>query len=180
MDSVSVGAFRGSVKRVVGPAVMAFALTVASSILLSSCGSPAGAVPASAANGRCPVCGMMVVASDEWASEIYYKDGTKLLFESPGDLLTFYVSPADFKGSEYQRDRNNIERISVKDYQTRKVIDARQASLVYKSRVDGPMGPDFLPFDKSSDAQAFVASNGGQIVGLSDVTRQMVDNLRKN
>src|SRR5262249_61254182 len=66
MDSVSVGAFRGSVKRVVGPAVMAFALTVASSILLSSFGSPAGAGAASGAEWRGAGVGVGVVVWGVW------------------------------------------------------------------------------------------------------------------
>jgi copper chaperone NosL len=145
-----------------------------------ACSPPAGAVPAGAKMGRCPVCGMMVNATDNWASEIYFKDGTKIVFESPADMMKFYSYPADYKASPAQCDRSNIERISVKDYGTKQTIDGETASFVYKSKVEGPMGQDFLPFGKPEDAQAFVTQNGGQIVGLKDVTREMVDELRKS
>lgn len=153
---------------------------VAFPLFLCSCGPPAGAVPSSAKMGRCPVCGMMVKASDPWACEIYYKDGTKILFESPGDMLAFYSAPARYKASPAQQDHANIERISVKDYATKHAVDAAQASFVYKSRVEGPMGQDFLPFEKLEDAQAFVVQNGGQVVTLNGVTREMVEELRKS
>jgi len=155
-------------------------LVVSSLLFVWSCGLPAGAVPANAKNGRCPVCGMNVSTSDPWAGEIYYKDGTKVVFESPGDLLAFYTAPAEYKASPSQQDRSTIEKILVKDYQTRQLIDANQARLVYQSKVDGPMGADFLPFNNSSDAEAFVAANGGKIITLSEVTRKMATDLRKN
>jgi nitrous oxide reductase accessory protein NosL len=122
---------------------------------------------------------MKVQASDPWASEIYYSDGTKLMFESPGDMMAFYSAPGMYKVPDRQKDRANIEKIVVKDYQTRAEIDARKANLVYKSKIEGPMGPDFLPFGKREDAESFVAANGGRVVALSEVTPEMVQNLRK-
>src|SRR5262252_22386 len=84
-----------------------------------ACGPSAGAVPSNAKMGRCPVCGMMINSSDNWASEIYYKDGTKILFESPGDMMSFYAAPGKYKASEAQQKLENIEKIVVKDYATK-------------------------------------------------------------
>jgi nitrous oxide reductase accessory protein NosL len=150
------------------------------SLFTASCGQPTGAVPAAAKNGRCPVCGMMASASDDWSAEIYYKGGTKLIFESPADMISFYDAPAEFKGSPAQQDRTNIERIIVKDYQSKQAIDARQSRFVYKSKVEGPMGQDFLPFSRDEDAKSFAAANGGEVVGLEEITRNMAQALRKN
>src|SRR5215813_3744597 len=71
------------------------ALLICLSVMfVSSCGNTSGgAVPSNSAFGNCPVCKMRVRASDDWTAEIYYKDGTKLMFESPGDMLVFYTSP---------------------------------------------------------------------------------------
>src|SRR6185503_18398069 len=111
--------------RVIGVTAFAFQLLPFAFVLLfASCGSKGGAVPASATMGTCPVCHMKVNASDEWASEIYFKDGTKLLFESPGDMLAFYTSPASYNVDDAQKDRSNIQKIMVKDYQTKQPIDA--------------------------------------------------------
>jgi copper chaperone NosL len=148
--------------------------------LLSSCRpSVIEPVRADAASGVCPVCQMKVKASDPWASEIHYTGGTKLMFESPGDMMAFYSAPEKYKVADALKDRSRIEKIVVKDYQTKDEIDARKAKLVYKSKVEGPMGPDFLPFSKREDAESFVAANGGTVVALNEVTLEMVQNLRK-
>jgi len=157
---------------------------VAASLLLlalcfSACGPDRRAiVKADAAAGYCPVCGMKVNAGDETTAEIHYNDGTKLMFESPGDLLSFYTAPATYKVTPAQQDRANVIKVSFKDYQTKQPVDGRQAALVYGSRMEGPMGPDFFAFDKRADADAFVAANGGRVIGLKDVTQDMAQTFR--
>jgi|SRR5581483_11993779 len=146
-------------------------------VCLAACGKQRVAVKADATSGNCPVCGMQVNGADETTAEIYYNDGTKVMFESPGDLLAFYTAPGKYKATPSQQDRNNITRIAFKDYQTHQPIDGRQAAIVYGSRVDGPMGPDFFAFNKRADADAFVAANGGKVVGLSDITPEMAQAL---
>lgn len=146
---------------------------------LSSCGPSRGPVTSDATVGYCPVCRMKVRASDPWAAEIYYKDKTKVMFESPGDMLAFYTSPKNYETAESYKDRANIEKIVVKDYQSKQPADAREAVFVYKSGVNGPMGADFLPFIKRADAEAFVAANTGMLVSLTEVTGDMARDLRK-
>ena len=147
-------------------------------LCLSACGPDReGTIKADATTGYCPVCKMKVTA-DEWTAEIHYKDGTKLMSESPGDLLLFYTEPAKYHATPAQQDRANVTKILLKDYQTKQPIDGRQAALVIGSRVEGPMGPDFIPFINRADADAFVAAKGGKIITLNDVTWEMVQNLR--
>jgi len=148
-------------------------------LMLSSCGPTRGAATSSSAFGYCPVCHMKVNASDDWAAEIYYKDQTKLMFESPGDMLTFYTAPDSYTVAAANKDKGNIEKILVKDYQSKQPTDAHQAGFVYQSRVQGPMGPDFLPFARRGDAEGFVAENGGTILSLNQVTSEMCRDLRK-
>ena len=121
---------------------------------------------------------MKVKATDDWAAEIYYKDQTKLMFESPGDMLTFYTSPDSYSVAASNKDKGNIEKILVKDYQNKQPTDARQAVFVYQSRVQGPMGADFLPFALRADAEKFVAENGGTLLSLNQVTPEMCRDLR--
>jgi copper chaperone NosL len=147
---------------------------------LSACGPDRRAtVQADAASGYCPVCSMRVNAADEWTAEIYYNDGTKLMFESPGDMLAFYTAPGKYKVTPTQRDRVNITKISLKDYQTKQSIDGQQAALIYGSRMEGPMGPDFLAFNKRADADTFVAANGGKVIGLNEVTPEILQSFRR-
>lgn len=155
------------------------ALVFLSSIILSSCGPSRGAVTSDSAFGYCPVCRMKVKASDPWAAEIYYTDRTKIMFESPGDMLAFYTSPKSYGVDDAHKERANIEKIVVKDYQSKQSTDARQAVFVYKSKINGPMGADFLPFASRADAEAFVTANGGTPLSLNEVTGDMARDLRK-
>jgi copper chaperone NosL len=149
-------------------------------LALTSCtASRPSVVSADATTGYCAVCKMKVNAADPWASEIHFSDGTKLMFETPGDMVTFYSAPEKYEVPDAQKNRANITSIVVKDYQTRQFLDARQASLVYKSRIESDMGPDFVPLATREAAERFVAANGGAIVALSEVTPEMVQNLRK-
>jgi copper chaperone NosL len=93
-------------------------------------------------------------------------------------MLAFYTAPGKYKATPAQQDRANITKISLKDYQTKQSIDGWQAALIYGSRVEGPMGPDFLAFNKRADADAFVAANGGKVIGLNDVTPEIVQSFR--
>src|SRR5438105_7029421 len=91
---------------------------------LSACGpNHRATVKADATTGYCPVCGMQVSGADDTTAEIYYNDGTKLMFESPGDLLTFYTAPGKYKVTPAQQERANITRVAFKDYQTKQPID---------------------------------------------------------
>ena len=148
-------------------------------LFTSSCGPSRGVVAADASFGFCPVCRMKVNTSDAWTAEIYYNDRTKVMFESPGDMLAFYISPKGYEVDDAHQDRAKIERIMVKDFQSKQAIDASQAVFVYKSKIEGPMGADFLPFAKRGDAEAFVALNEGTLLSLKEVTGDMARELRK-
>jgi nitrous oxide reductase accessory protein NosL len=122
---------------------------------------------------------MDVKASDPAMAEIIYSDGTKVMFETAGDMLTFYDAPDKYEVTDAQKDRGNIDRILMKDYHSKAAIDARQAALVYKSKVNGPMGPDVFAFQSQQEARSFVETNGGSLLTFNDLTTEMVRNLRK-
>jgi nitrous oxide reductase accessory protein NosL len=171
---------RAKLARSRAAAALGTLLPFALCVLMSSCRpSMTEPVRADATSGFCPVCHMKVKAGDPWTSEIYYSDGTKLMFESAGDMMSFYSAPDNYKVPDAQKDRAKIDKIVVKDYQTKDEIDAQTANLVYKSKIEGPMGPDFLAFSRREDAESFVAANGGRVVALNEVTPEMVQNLRK-
>jgi len=148
--------------------------------ILTSCSpSRAWVVSASAMTGYCPVCKMSVKASSDWTAEIYYNDGTKLMFESPGDMLSFYIAPEKYIVPEKQKNNANITKILVKDYQSKNQIDARQSSLVYNSSIKSDMGPELVPLATREAAEEVAAKNGGTIISWNDVTSEVVHNLRK-
>jgi len=153
-------------------------LLIAFCIVSAGCKS-SGPLRADATEGVCPVCRMDVKAADPAMAEIVYSDKTKLMFETAGDMLTFYNDPDRYEVTAAQKDRANIDRIIMKDYNSKTGIDARQAALVYKSKVNGPMGPDVFAFQSHQDARSFVETNGGSLLTFNDLTPEMVRNLRK-
>lgn len=156
-------------------------LLVAFCLLPASCGPKRNApVAENATYGYCPVCGMQVNAGDAWAAEIRYTDGTKLMFESPADMLAFYTTPTRYSVNDWLKEKRNIKKVQLKDYNTREPIDAASAELVVKSRMDGPMGPDFFPFSTRQAAEIFAGTNGGTIIRLADVTVEIVRELGRN
>lgn len=125
-------------------------------------------------SGYCPVCNMRVSASGDSTSEIRYADSTKIMFESPADLLMYYFAPERF-----QTEKNTeITQITFRDYNSKKHLDATAVALVIESRVKGPMGSDVFAFENAKDADAFVASNGGVVTRFSGMTKESVQNLR--
>src|SRR5215510_11987090 len=127
MDRVKSEKEKLKIGKCLGPLLLSFAF-----LLSPSCASVrGGAVPANATFGSCPVCHMRVRASDDWTSEIYYRDGTKLMFESPADMMAFYTEPRRYDVDASHKDLTRIEKVTVKDYQSRRAIDAREASFVY-------------------------------------------------
>lgn len=127
----------------------------------------------------CPVCSMKVDPNGPWTAEIVYSDGTKLLFESPGDMMTFYYEPQKYKVSDTQKDPARVEKMLVRDYNSKMRIEAAEAAFVYKSRIKGPMGPDLVPFSRSEDAASFAEANGGSVTGFGELTVEMIRALRK-
>ena len=133
---------------------------------------------AQAARPSCPVCGMHADMNPEWMCTIQYKDGSQLQFDVPEHMLAFYVSPADHKATDYQKDRNNIARITVTDYNTKSVIDARTAFYVIGSKVTTPMGKGVIPFKSRGEAEQFQAHQGGRIVAFNEFTLALVKTVQ--
>ena len=133
---------------------------------------------ADAKTGNCPVCHMKVNANDDWESEILFKGGSKVMFESPADMVEYYLEPAKYGQTEEQKNNSNVQRVTVTDYSTKKHIDGRTATLVYKSNVQSPMGSDFVAFESPEAAAAFIKQHGGSIVTLNQVTEGMLRDIK--
>lgn len=154
--------------RLLASAVVVLALIAA----LAACGPRRNSV-------YCPVCNMKVDPNGPWTAEIVYSDGTKLLFESPGDMIAFYHEPHKYKVSEAQKNLTLAESVLVRDYNAKARFDATEGTFVYRSRVNGPMGPDLVPFAKAEDGIAFAEANGGSVARFGELTTEMIRELRK-
>lgn len=126
-------------------------------------------------NAKCPVCGMFVVKYPDWAASTRFKDGTQSYYDGPKDMFSHYLDIARYTPGKRPTD---ITELSVREYYSLTMIDARSAWFVIGSDVYGPMGNELIPFKNQQDAVAFKAEHKGKrILRFNDVTRQIIKTL---
>ena len=129
---------------------------------------------------KCPVCGMFTYKYPKWATQIFYKNGSKeqhYSFDGVKDLMKFYFD-ANAWGDYKDAKKENIEHILVTDYYSQKGIDGTKAFYIVGSDVLGPMGNELIPFTKESDAKTFLHDHHGKsIVTFDKITKEDVFKL---
>jgi nitrous oxide reductase accessory protein NosL len=117
---------------------------------------------------KCPVCGMFVAKYPDWIAEVRFRNGGYAVFDGPKDLFKYL---ADMKRYAPGRRQEDIKAITVMDYYAVRPIDGATAFYVTGSDVYGPMGSEFIPFEKETDAREFFKDHGGkQILRFKDIT----------
>jgi copper chaperone NosL len=126
-------------------------------------------------DAKCPVCGMLVAKYPDWNATIVYRDGATTYFDGPKDLFNYYLNPRKFDPA---KKHSEPAAITVKDYYSLAIIDARQAYFVVGSNVLGPMGKELIPFAKKSDADGFRSDHlGRKQLRFSEVTLELLKSL---
>ena len=125
--------------------------------------------------GKCPVCGMFVSMFADWNAKIVFADSTYDTFDGPKDMFKYYLN---MKKYNQARSRATVTAITVKDYFTKEVIDARKAFYVIWGDVYGPMGHEPVPFEKETDAKKFLQEHRGKkILKFKDITVKLLHSL---
>ena len=121
---------------------------------------------------KCPVCGMFVAPFPNWLSIVIFKDGSHAFFDGPKDMFKYVFDPKRYDRSKQATD---IEAVFVTDYYKVTRIDGKRAWYVTGSDVGGPMGDELIPFEKESDAKAFLIDHGGKkVFTFKEVTPEIV------
>jgi nitrous oxide reductase accessory protein NosL len=127
------------------------------------------------ADARCPVCGMYPARYPRWAAQLIYQDGAAQFFDSPLELFVFLHGMARYSAIYT---RTDVAVSYVTDAGNGAWIDARQAVYVQGSNLLGPMRNHDLPaFSTLQGAEAFAAEHGGQIIGLEQITPELLARL---
>lgn len=117
---------------------------------------------------KCPVCGMFVAKYRNWLAQISFKDGTYAVFDGPKDMFRYYLDMKKYNPSKTAAD---IENITVTDYYSTEVVDAKKAFFVQGSDVYGPMGAELIPLVSETAAKEFMQDHkGNKILKFSDVS----------
>ena len=156
-------------KRII-PAVVLLCLIMAAGVLAADKG--ADPIPAGA---KCAVCGMFVAKYPNWVATAHFSDGTTSYYDGPKDMFTHYFDTARYTPGKRQAD---IVALTVKEYYSLAMIDARAAFFVTGSDISGPMGSELIPFKSEKDALAFKTDHKGhRIFRFKEVTRQTIGSL---
>ena len=152
-------------------------ITLLSMSLFASSGMAAAksaVVPSS--KDKCPVCGMFVAKYPDWTAAAKTKDGVTFYFDGAKDMFTHYFNPGRYTPGKQQSD---ISGLSVKEYYSLKMIDAKGAFFVSGSDVYGPMGAELVPFASQKEAVSFMNDHKGKrVLRFGDITPQLLKELK--
>jgi nitrous oxide reductase accessory protein NosL len=124
---------------------------------------------------KCPVCGMFVAKYPDWQAVLRFADGSRAVFDGAKDLFKFWFEPDRFLSS---RRREQVVSLSVTDYYSLGLVDARAAFFVVGSDVYGPMGRELVPFASRAEAEEFSRDHHGTtILAFGEVTPAIVREL---
>ncbi len=88
----------------------------------------------------------MEVEDMRFAAEVIYKNGRVAFICSPGDLFNYYDS----------EDKSRIAAVYVKDFSTKRWVEADKAYYLYGGDVKGPMDYGIIAFKDMASAKAFM------------------------
>ena len=133
------------------------------------------AVSAPAQKAKCPACGMFTGMFASWNAKITFKDSSQAVFDGAKCMFKYYL---EVKKYDPSRSRDDITRISVKDYDSKEDIDARQAFYVIWSDVYGPMGHEPIPFMDEAGAERFLREHKGkEVLRFREITTTLITSL---
>jgi hypothetical protein len=124
-------------------------------------------VSCSARGPRCAYCGMVIDPRSSWNAELVAPDGRKMEFDSPRCALL-----------AWRTGRVAARELRVQDYYDRAWRSGDDVVFVASSDVPGPMGADVVPLDPGRAAQFAREHTGTRPLHLSDVTLDLLLELR--
>ncbi|MFB6165415.1 MAG: nitrous oxide reductase accessory protein NosL [Haloarculaceae archaeon] len=144
---------------------------------------------------QCEVCGMVIPNHPGPSTEIFYADHTPTGHPNPAHFdSTWEAFQYDFRRGDqgWQRSVMYVTDYSAVDYRIRTdqgdrlisrhpkasaFVAADDVTFVAGSAVKGAMGKDLIGFGERGDARSFADEHGGQLVGLGDVSRELIAQL---
>jgi len=131
-------------------------------------------------DARCPVCEMRSANFPDWNAQAVHEDGTRAFTCTSGCLVTYYVFPDRFAGTDAP-----VAGVWVTDFETSEIVDGATAHYALETdsdRVDDPMRLNPAAFADRADAEAYVDAvdylTTEDIVGLDAFDRELVTQYR--
>jgi len=136
-------------------------------LLVSSVVFAAESVWGDKLNERDPVYQLKIDKYPNFETEMVLKNGKHIRFCCVKAMMNFYFHPEKYP--EYGvKDRNEIDKMFVKDYLDGTKVDAKKAWYIFGSRIVGPHGDDLIPLSSKARAELFVKRYGGSRIMTTD------------
>jgi len=123
---------------------------------------------------RCLVRNLKVYKDPKWASKIELKNGKKVFFSSPKSMFEFYHQPGKWYDMGVKSEKD-FRDIIVTDYQTMKLLKAKDCFYIYGSRATSPSGDDLVVIGNEEDAKIFSGKySGKRIMKFNEVSAPLI------
>ena len=110
---------------------------------------------------RCVVRNFFVYKDPRWVSKLELANGKKIFFSSPKSMFEFYFRPGRWFNVGVKSEKD-FKDIIVTDYNSMKLVNAKDAYYIYGSRAISPAGDDLVAFETKEGAEAFSKSHSGK------------------
>ena len=124
----------------------------------------------------CPVCNMYPARNTQFQSQLVFKDGSFVAFDGTKDLFKYLLN---MEGYDKKHTKDDVAVTWVKDFNSGKWMDAKDAYFIIGSDVFGPMGRELIPFSDHMAAMAFKEEHGGGPIHYAEITKEVTDSLDK-
>lgn len=128
----------------------------------------------------CAVCNMVAADYPDWNAQVAHTDGERAYLCSSGCMVAYKAYPDEFQVTE-----SDIANVWVTGFETRELIDAREASYALETdpeRIEDPMMTNPAPFVDRADAVEYVDEvdylTEDDIVGYDDLNADTADSYR--
>ncbi|NIP30900.1 MAG: hypothetical protein GTO02_13960 [Candidatus Dadabacteria bacterium] len=127
-------------------------------LFILSCGNSEEIKPVSINYGQdiCERC-KMIISEERFSSQILLKDGLIYKFDDLGGMIHYIV--------ENKISMESVNKIYVKDYNTKKWLIAEEAIYVSTDKIKTPMNFALLAVDNNDNALELVSRYNGEIIG---------------
>jgi len=112
---------------------------------------------------KCLVRKFAIYKNPKWAAKIELTNGKKIFFSSPKSMFEFYHQPGKWFDIGVKSEKD-FKDIIVTDYNSMKLINAREAYFIYGSRATSPAGDDLVAIGDEKEAKIFAAKYSGKRV----------------
>ncbi|MEK4949114.1 nitrous oxide reductase accessory protein NosL [Bacillus sp. FSL W8-1127] len=127
-------------------------------LIISGCGKKAEPVAINPKTDTCEYCHMGIM-DNQYATEAVLANNKTMKFDDLGCMYKWISENKDQK----------IQAKFVRDFNTKKWLEAEKATYVYAKSLKTPMSYNVVAFKNKNDAQSFAKKNNGTVLSYDDL-----------